>query len=86
MDIIVVLYLIVSLSLSLTAYLNIYRPAETLVAEVTGTKTHLNGATGFIIWSILTTVLAPLLVILLLYGDNEQITTRLAISLMENRE
>ena len=75
-------YLVVAITVSLTGYFVIYRPSMAIVHEVLERK-PVGGIFGFLIWTTITTVLAPWLTFLLLTNDNESVIRSFSLGMIE---
>ena len=75
------IYVVVALSISLTSYLNIYKPALELYKEITEEERPI--IESFIykgIWVILGFIMAPLIAFMLLRGRNDNYIRDLVIA------
>ena len=79
------IYAIIALSLGWTSYLNIFRPAISLLEEITEEKSNYGGIFGFILWTFFASLGAPITLIVLLNNDNEQFIQLLAAKLAEEK-
>lgn len=76
-----VIYLAIAASLSLTSYLTIFRPSINLLEEILEQKTLFSGITGFLLWNIFATIVAPWTLLILLSNRNTETSERFAVSL-----
>lgn len=76
-------YLIVALSLSLTSYITIFKPSIDLLEDIVGEKTSYSGIFAFLIWTVLGTLCAPWLLVILLSNNNTTIVEKIAVDLAE---
>lgn len=76
-------YLIVALSLSLTSYITIFKPSIDLLEDIVGEKTSYSGIFAFLIWTVLGTLCAPWLLVILLSNNNTTIAEKIAVDLAE---
>ena len=75
------IYLVVALSISLTSYWNIYRPALDLYKEITEEDSPVVGTVIYkIIWVILAFIMAPFIAIMLVKGRNDNYIRDLVIA------
>jgi hypothetical protein len=76
-----IIYAIVALSISLTSYLNIYKPAVELYIEVTEEeKPVINSIIYKIVWLGLAFILAPFIALMLIKGQNDDYIRNLVVA------
>ena len=86
MDIIII-YGILALSISLTSYINIYKPAVELYKEITDEDVPQVGSIIYkFVWIVLGFVLAPFVGFMLLKGRNDNYIRDLVVAWIENDE
>ena len=76
-------YAAFAVSLALTSYLILFRPAIVYTEEILAEKSIYNGILGTITWLGLASVLAPATILMLLYNDNESVIKSLAVNMAE---
>jgi len=76
-------YLLISVSLAWTSYFRIFRPALDLLEEILEQKTVYRGAFGFLTWTVLAALGAPMTLYILLTVDNGPIITHIATELAD---
>lgn len=77
-------YIIFAIATAMTGYIMIYKPAVDLLEEIVEEETVYGGVIGFLIYTIIATVLAPGICFLLLKNRNTEIIEGYAVSLAEN--
>lgn len=76
-----IIYAIVAFSISLTSYLNIYKPAVELYVEITEEERPIiNSIIYKVVWVILGFLMAPFIAIMLLRGRNDNYIRDLVIA------
>lgn len=76
-----IIYAIIAFGISLTSYINIYRPALDLYIEVTEDEKPIVGTFVYkIIWVLLTFIGAPLVAFMLIRGINEKYIRELVVA------
>lgn len=76
------LYGIIAVSIAWTSYLTIFRPSISLLEEILEEENRVyKGITGFIIWTLLATIGAPFMAIILLTNNNENSIEKFAVTL-----
>ena len=76
-----IIYLLVAISISLTSYITIYKPALELYIDIIEERNIIqNSILGKFLWIILGTVLAPFVGIALLSGKNSNIIRRIVLT------
>jgi hypothetical protein len=83
---VVLMYIVIALSASITSYITIYRPAINLLEEIVERKTLYSGLIGSSIWIILTTIAFPWNINILLKNDNDLFIERFAVELAERMD
>lgn len=82
-----IIYAIVALSIALTSYLNIYRPAVDLYIEITEEESPIVASIIYkIVWVILAFIMAPLIAIMLMKGKNDNYIRDLVVAWIGNDE
>lgn len=77
-------YLIVALSLSITSYITLFRPSVDLLEDIIGFKTNYRGIQAFLTWIFFATLSAPWVLLILLSNNNKEIVEKIAIDLAED--
>lgn len=76
-----IVYAIIALSISLTSYLNIYRPALDLYIEITEEERPIVGSIIYkIVWLVLAFIMAPFIAFMLAKGRNENYIRNLVVA------
>jgi len=76
-----IIYAIIALSISLTSYINIYRPALELYLEITEESNPIVGSIIYkIIWVALAFLVAPATAYILLRGGNDKHVKNLVLA------
>ena len=76
------IYALLALGLSLTTYLTIYRSAVKLLEEILDTdKTVYSGLSGFLLWIVFASLMAPWTATLLLKNNNTEVSEEMAATL-----
>ena len=84
---IILLYLIVALSVSLTSFITIYMPSVALFEEITENERTLYRSTlGKFLWLLLATIAAPLVALALLRGKNEKLIADIVTGWVQREE
>lgn len=78
------IYTLCALALAWTTYITIIIPAISIAQEVLEKDIGMKGILGFIIWSIIGTVMAPLLLIVFILTDNKTFISKLALGLIDH--
>ncbi len=78
------LYALCALALAWTSYIIIIMPATDIAHEVLEKDTGMKGLLGFIIWSIMGTIFAPLLLIAFILIDNKTFIGKVALGLIDH--
>ena len=82
-----IIYAIVALSIALTSYLNIYRPAIDLYIEITEEESPIVASIIYkIVWIVLAFIMAPFIAIMLMKGRNDNYIRDLVVAWIGNDE
>lgn len=82
-----IIYAIVALSVALTSYINIYKPAVELYIEVTEEENPTIASWLYkIIWIVLAAIMAPFIAIMLLKGRNDNYIRDLVVAWIGGNE
>jgi len=77
-------YLIISIALAGTSYINLYRPAINLLEEILDEKnTFYSSIWGMLLWLILSFIAAPATLVLLTVNNNDSFIERFAVSIAD---
>ncbi len=77
-------YALCALALAWTTYIIIIMPAIDIAHEVLEKDTGMKKLLGFIIWSVIGTVMAPLLLITFILVDNKTFISKIALGLIDH--
>jgi K+ transporter len=77
----------IALALAGTSYLMVFRPSIELFEEIIDKEnTVFSGLTGFLIWTIIATLIAPYVVFVLLQNNNKDFIENFAIGLLTKED
>lgn len=76
-------YTVGAVSLAWTSYIMIYRPAVDLLEEIVDKKTVYSGITGFLLWTIMASIMSPWVVYALLSNNNKSFVHEFALNLAD---
>jgi len=76
------IYSLVAIALTWTTYITIYRPAIEILEGIIELKTSFSGIIGFIMYTIVGFIFAPILPLLIIANDNESLRIKLASELL----
>ena len=76
-----IIYALIALSISLTSYINIYKPAVELYEEVTEDEESIVNSIPYkIVWLVLAFIMAPFIGFMLLRGRNDNYIRDLVVT------
>jgi hypothetical protein len=76
-------YLAFSVAGGITTYITVLREADKIYRESTEEKSKL-GITGFVMWSLVSIFIAPILAMVILRGKTEELVEGIAIKWVED--
>ena len=76
-----IIYAVIAFGISLTSYLNIYRPALDLYVEITEENRPIVGTIIYkVVWIVLAFIMAPIIGIMLIRANNDKYIRDLVIA------